>query len=160
MSYWACAQLEANRERLALHCLGLGGFEVYLPRVRLRKLNRVSALSPRTAPLFAGYAFVLIELQWHAARWSPGVLRLVLDGDRPARLPDKVITELKERERNGLVELPPPPGFRRGDKVRIVRGPLSGLEGLVEGLGPQQRIEILLGALGRVALSKSDVEAI
>jgi transcription antitermination factor NusG len=91
---------------------------------------------------------------------EPGILRLVLDGDRPAKVPDKVIAELKGRERNGLVELPPSPGFRCGDKVRIVRGPLTGLEGLVEGLRPQQRIEILLGALGRVALSKSDVEAI
>jgi hypothetical protein len=63
VSYWACAQLEANRERLALHCLGLRGFEVYLPRIRMRKL--------KTAALFPGYAFVLIELQWHAARWSP-----------------------------------------------------------------------------------------
>jgi transcription antitermination factor NusG len=80
----------------------------------------------------------------------------VLDGDRPARVPDKVIAELKGRERNGLVELAPP-GFRRGDKVRIVRGPLSGLEGLVEGLRPQQRIEILLAVLGRVALAKGDI---
>jgi hypothetical protein len=33
MSYWACAQLEANRERLAVHCLGLAGYPVYLPCV-------------------------------------------------------------------------------------------------------------------------------
>ena len=47
----------------------------------------------QAAPLFPGYAFVLIELQWHAARWSPGVHRLVLDGLQPA-VPDKVIAEL------------------------------------------------------------------
>jgi transcription antitermination factor NusG len=111
--------------------------------------------------LFPGYAFVLIELQWHAARWSPrwspGILRLVLDGYRPAKVSDKVIAELKGRERNGLVELPRPPGFQRGDTVRIVRGPLTGLEGLVEGLRPHRRIEILLGTLGRVALPKMDI---
>ena len=83
MSFWACAQLEANRERLALHCLGLAGYEVYLPRIRARRL--------KTAALFPGYAFVLIELRWHSARWSPGVLRLVLDGMQPAKVPDKVI---------------------------------------------------------------------
>jgi transcriptional antiterminator RfaH len=109
--------------------------------------------------LFPGYAFVLIELQWRSARWSPGVLRLVLDGDRPARVPDEVIAELRGRERNGLIELSADPGFRRGDKVRITRGPLVGLEGLVEGLRPQQRIEILLAALGRVELAKGDIEA-
>jgi transcriptional antiterminator RfaH len=85
---------------------------------------------------------------------------LVLDGDRPAKVPDRVIADLRSRERNGLVEVPPPPGFRRGDKVRIVRGPLSGLEGLVEGLRPQQRIEILLAVLGRVELAKRDIAPI
>jgi transcriptional antiterminator RfaH len=154
MSYWACAQLETHRERLALHCLGLRGFEVYLPRIRLKRVTR---RTPTTAALFPGYCFVAIELQWHAARWSPGITRLVLDGDRPAKVPDKVIAELKGRERGGLVELPADPGFRRGDRVRIVRGPLLGLEGLIEGLRPQQRVEILLAALGRVELAKIDV---
>ena len=32
--FWACAQLEGNRERLALHCLALSGYAVYLPRLR------------------------------------------------------------------------------------------------------------------------------
>jgi transcriptional antiterminator RfaH len=159
MSYWACAQLEANRERLALHCLGLRGFEVYLPRLRVKRVTPARKIGVQAAALFPGYAFVLIELQWHAARWSPGILRLVLDGDRPAKVPDKVIAELRGRERNGLVELPPP-RFRRGDKVRIVRGPLSGLEGLVEGVRPQQRIEILLAVLGRVELAKGDIAAV
>jgi hypothetical protein len=60
----------------------------------------------------------------------------------------------------GAVELSPPPSaLKRGSKVRIVRGPLSGLEGLVDGLKPRQRIEILLRVLGRVALPEADVEA-
>ena len=157
MSYRACAQLEANRERLAVHCLSLAGYQIYLPRLRIKRITPACKTSVQAPALFPGYAFVLIELQWRVARWSPGVLRLVLDGDRPARVPDKVIADLKGRERGGLVELPPPPGFHRGDKVRIVRGLLSGLEGLVEGLRPQQRIKILLAALGRVELAKRDI---
>jgi transcriptional antiterminator RfaH len=90
---------------------GAVGYEVYLPRIRAQKL--------KPAALFPGYAFVLIELQWHAARWSPGVLRLVLDGDRPAKVPDQVIAELKGRERGGLVELPTPRSLCPGDRVRI-----------------------------------------
>jgi transcriptional antiterminator RfaH len=160
MSYWACAQLEANRERLALHCLGLAGYETYLPRILVKRVTPARKTSVQAPALFPGYAFVLIELQWHAARWSPGILRLVLDNDRPDKVPDNVIAELKGRERNGLVELPSSPGFRRGDKVRIVRGPLAGLEGLVEGLRPQQRIEILLAVLGRVGLARADVEVV
>ena len=43
-----------------------------------RKFEARPALSP-------GYSFVLIELQWHAARWAPGTLGLVMDGITPAR---------------------------------------------------------------------------
>ena len=34
-------------------------------------------------PLFPGYVFVVIESQWHAARWSPGVSNLIMDGEKP-----------------------------------------------------------------------------
>ena len=156
MSYWACAQLESNRERLALHCLELGGYSTYLPRIRERR--RVNGRQVTvTPPLFPGYAFVLIELQWHAARWCPGVLRLVLDGAQPAKVPDKVIADLRRRERNGLIELPPPPDFQRGDHVRITRGVFCGQRGLYAGQRPHERVAVLLQLLGRVELPKGDI---
>ena len=125
MSYWACAQLETNRERLALHCLGLAGFETYLPRIREQRISRGRKIIV-TPPLFVGYCFNAIELQWHAARWSPGVVRPVLDGAAPARVPDVVIEEIRSRERGGLVELPKVPRLRPGDQVQILHGPFAG----------------------------------
>lgn len=62
--YWACAQLDTRRERLALHCLALAGFTTYLPRLRVRRVNGARKAPPA---LFPGYAFVLISLQWHRA---------------------------------------------------------------------------------------------
>jgi transcriptional antiterminator RfaH len=121
----------------------------YLPRIRARKL--------KTAALFPGYAFVLIELQWHSARWSPGVPRLVLDGMQPAKVPDKVITELKGRERNGLVELPSPLGLRRGDTVRITCGVFAGQLAVFNGMRAHERVAVLLQLLGRVELPKGDI---
>jgi transcriptional antiterminator RfaH len=159
MSYWACAQLEANRERSALHCLGLAGYQTYLPRIRVRRITQSHKVSVRTSSLFPSYAFVLIELQWHAARWSPGVLRLVLDGDRPARVPDKVIADLKGRECDGLVELPPPPSFHPGDPVRIVGEVFTGQLALFEGQRPHERVAVLLQLLGRVELAKRNIAA-
>ena len=78
MSYWACAQLETRRERTALYFLSLNGFKTYCPRIRTERPSRARESSTW---LFPGYAFVWIELQWHAARWSPGVIRLVSSGD-------------------------------------------------------------------------------
>jgi transcription antitermination factor NusG len=82
---------------------------------------------------------------------------LVLDGDRPAKVPDQVITDLRGRECNGLVDLPADPGFRRGDTVRIVRGLFAGQLALFEGQRPHERVAVLLQLLGRVELSKGDI---
>jgi transcriptional antiterminator RfaH len=162
MAYWSCVQLEPNRERLALHCLSkVNGFEVYSPRIRIKAPR--SRREDITRALFPGYAFVLIVLQWHAARWSPGVIRIVLDGATPAKVPDRIIAELREREQGGVVQLPEAPGMKAGDRVRVTRGPLVGLTGLYQGMSGRQRIDILLQLLGgacRVTLAKSDVAAL
>jgi hypothetical protein len=88
--------------------------------------------------LFPGYAFVLIELQWHAARWDPGTCGLIMDGAQPARVPDAVIGEIRSRERGGLVELP---------KLRLepcasagFAGPLRDHIGLFAALRPHERV--------------------
>jgi transcriptional antiterminator RfaH len=158
MPFWACAQLQPARERLALHCLALAGYVTYLPRLRQHRVSRGRRIET-TPALFPGYAFVLIELQWHQARWAPGVTRIVLDGAVPARVPDEVIAEIRSRERGGLVELPP--RLKRGDPVRILRGPLAGLVGLYAGMKPRERVEVLLAILGgaqRVTLAADAVE--
>ena len=158
MAFWACAQLQPNRAKLALHCLGLAGFETYDPRLRLPRRDRKIRPPPQ---LFPGYCFVLIQLQWHDARWSPGVIRIVLDGLVPARVPDAIVSELRARERGGLIELPRPPTVQPGDRVRVRRGPFAGQFALFVGMRPRQRVEVLLSLLGaqqRVELGREDVE--
>lgn len=157
--FWSCAQLETHRERLALHCLGVAGYQVYQPRIR-----RITARkSDDSTALFPSYCFVLIELQWHAARWSPGVIRLILNGDAPARVPDQVIAELQGRERGGLIILPSkltPAPFVEGDRLRISDGPFRGFHGLYAGMRPHERVAVLLTMLGgerRVELPAQNV---
>jgi transcriptional antiterminator RfaH len=154
MAYWTCAQLDGRREQLALHCLGLAGFETYQPRIHSSRRASV--------PLFPSYAFVSIKLQWHAARWAMGVRKIITNGLEPAKVGDHIISELRAREGlDGLVKLPPPlppaPQFKLGDTVRVRSGPLVGFAGLVSGMRPRQRIEVLLQLLGRVELAAADV---
>src|SRR5262249_42921735 len=145
--FWACAQLQPQRERLAQHCLTLAGYETYAPRLRERHIAYGRKVI-RTPFLFPGYLFVLIELQWSQARWSPGVAGIVMDGMAPARVPDAVIAEIRKREVGGLVELPKPQPARLGGRVRVTQGPFAGHIGLYAGMKPRARVEVLLQLLG------------
>src|SRR4051794_18923152 len=161
-NFWCAARLQPRREALATHCLGLAGYEIYLPR--LREHRRIRGRSVEIRPLlFPGYIFVLIVLQWHTARYSPGISTLVMNGGGPARVPDRIIAEIRSRERGGLIELPKPPGLQRGDRVRITAGTFSGHLALFASQTARERVEVLLQFLGgqqRTELPASAIEPV
>jgi transcriptional antiterminator RfaH len=154
--YWTCARLQANRERLALSCLGLAGYTTYCPRILERR---------RSAPLFPGYAFVAIELQWHQVNNTPGVIRLIRDGDVPARVPDAVIDRIRAQERGGYVALPKMKmnELERGDRVAITAGSFDGHIGIYQEMRPHQRVAVLLTLFGgqqRVELARGSIRPV
>jgi transcriptional antiterminator RfaH len=161
MAYWTAAQLEPNRERIALHLLAREDFTVYAPKLRVRRIVR-GRHEDREAPLFPGYCFVWIELQWHRARWCPGIRRLVMDGLQPAKVPDAVIEEIRGRERNGAVEFPQR-RLQYGDRVKILAGPFRGHLAMYAGMSGSERVAVLLQILGgqqRATLAQRGLEAI
>jgi hypothetical protein len=109
--YWCCAQVEPCRERLASYTLGLAGYEIYQPLLREQRRGSHGRKIIATPPLFPGYLFVWVVRGWWDARWSPGVVRLVMDG----HVPDVVISEIRSRERGGFVELPKSHGLTAGE---------------------------------------------
>ncbi len=157
--HWACAQLHAQRERLALHCLQIAGFTTYLPRIAERCVTR-GRMTDAVRPLFPTYCFVWVVDHWWSAIHCPGVIRLIMDGTQPARVSDSIISELRAREKGGYI-LPKPPGLQRGDRVHVTGGVFNGLDGLYDGMVPRDRIKILLTILGAartVELPFDDVE--
>src|SRR5215469_14185315 len=161
--YWCCAQVEPGRERLASYTLALAGYEIYQPLLREQRRSRHGRRITVTPPLFPGYLFVWVVRGWWDARWSPGVVRLIMDGLVPAHVPDAVISEIRSRERNGLVELLKPRGLKPGTRVRVVSGPLSEQIGMLAALRPHERVLVLLQLLGgqqRVELARNAIEAV
>src|SRR5262245_40576239 len=137
---WAVVQTEPVAEFAVQHRLGRAGFGTYLPLV---------AGHTRTVPLFPTYLFVEIERAWYEARWQPGVLRMLMSGDHPARLPDRIVTELRGRERRGVVILPKRPRFTRGQTVRVTQGAFSGHVAIYESQTGADRQRVLLQLLGQ-----------
>ena len=113
-----------------------------------------------------GYCFLTVEAQWYAARWSCwsiGVIGLIMDGIRPARVADQIIDDLHKRERNGLIELSQRSELKPGDQVRILQGPFAGQLALCAGMRAHERVLVLLALLGgqqRVELAKDAIEAV
>jgi transcriptional antiterminator RfaH len=159
MSFWSVARIQ--REALAIHCLSLAGYQTYLPRLRTHRMVHGRRVELRP-PLFPGYCFVWVEAQWYSARWSPGVAALIMDGTSPARVPPGVIDEIRRREVGGLIELARQ-GIRRGDRVRILRGPFKAHLAIFHDSKPRDRVEVLmklLGSVQRATLASLDVELV
>jgi transcription antitermination factor NusG len=79
------------------------------------------------------------------------------------KVPDKLIDEIRSRERHGLIDIAKPPQFVPGMRVRVLQGPLQNQIGLLTVLRPHERVLVLLQLLGsqqRVELSKADIVAV
>ena len=158
---WTCVQTEMRRERIAQEHLTRAGFTIYLPRIKIRRPGH----APKITPLFPSYLFAHIDLsRWISMRWSIAVLRILMDGERPARVPERIIMEVRKREgRDGLIDLTPHSPLRKGAKVIVMRGSFKGLEGVFEATSPHDRVQILLSLLGQavpVELPAADVAVV
>ena len=152
-AYWAVAQTIATREDTVAERLGRAGFKTLAPKSRFRVAGREF----RIAAIFPGYVFVRIaDGCWYDARWCMGVLRLVMAGDRPARVPDWEIKKIVDAtQKNGLVRIPKEPRtpprtlIREGAAVRILTGSFRGLHAVYAGMSIHDRHQVLLDLLGR-----------
>jgi transcription antitermination factor NusG len=157
--YWAACRLQPYRTALALHFLNLHGYEVYclwLRELRAVRGRRVEAL----LPLFPSYTFLRVVTGWWQARWAPSTCGLVMDGTTPAKVPDAVIPEIRSREREGAIELPPK--VRLGDRVRVLRGAFRDHLAIYAGMTGRDRVAVLLRLLGgerRILLPRCDIES-
>jgi transcriptional antiterminator RfaH len=142
----------------------LAGYEIYQPLLREQRRSRHGSRKITvTPPLFPGYLFLWVVRGWWDARWSPGVVRLIMDGLVPAHVPDAVISEIRSRERGGFVELPNPRGLAPGMRVRVIGGPLREQIGMLAALRPHERVLVLLHLLGgeqKVELAGNAIEAV
>src|SRR5579862_9404095 len=81
--------------------------------------------------LFPGYVFVRLELQNRLRVLQlPGAVRLVAFNGQPVALPGQEIELLRSRLSDTHV-MEPHPYLRVGRRVRVRRGPLQGLEGII-----------------------------
>ncbi|MCO5102135.1 MAG: transcriptional activator RfaH [Burkholderiaceae bacterium] len=158
---WYVVYTKPRQEPTACRNLLRQHFEVWLPLMGkwIRKgADRVCI----SEPMFPRYLFLRPtqrEQSLASVRSTPGAVGLVRFGERSPTLRDEAVALLRELADQTRV----PPGLPApGSRVRVVAGPLAGLEALVAA-SASRRVEIFIGLLGRetrVSLSPDLVEPV
>lgn len=159
---WYVAQTQARHEKRVAEQLECRGIEHFLPlyeRVSRWKDRRVRL----QVPLFDGYIFVRLVLRERLrALEIASIVRLVGFSGLPAELPDAEIESL----RNGFlrkIHCEPYPYLTIGQRVRVVRGPLEGREGILVRKKNQLRVVISIDLIRRslaLEVDSADIEGL
>ncbi len=152
MDCWYAVFCKPRQETVAEENLLRQGFQVYLPRIRIRRRRRERWIDA-VEVLFPRYLFIRIDpLQRSTApvRSTRGAVGLVRFGGEPALIPDAVMDALLRREdlSSGLHQ-DNRPIFAAGEPINLVEGPLAGMEGVFTHEDGEQRVIVLLDLLGK-----------
>lgn len=146
VSHWYATYTYPRHEKLVGRQLEQRRIEAFVPlyhSIRRWKDRRRQV----DLPLFPSYVFVRITAKEHLRVLElPGVVRFVSFNGKPAILP----TEDIEALRNGLannVYAEPHPFFLVGRRVRVVRGPFAGVEGVLVRKKDKLRLVISITAI-------------
>lgn len=147
---WWAVYAKHQHERAIRDMLTAKGLEVFLPLydVQRRRSQRTVQLS---LPLFPGYLFVREQQDIRLLVVStPGVHSVVAVGERFGVIPDHEIRNLQiaMAARRGIE---PHTFCRIGEPVRIVRGPLCGIEGTLVRQSSGCRVVVAVQMLARAA---------
>ena len=159
---WYALYVRSHHEVAVGKQLALRGIEFYLALYSAVHFWNNRCSKCLELPLFPGYVFVHIG-PWERASvlGVQGVVHLVGATGRPIPLPDDEIEAL----RLGIAERKPQPHppLEGGQRVRIRRGPLAGLEGTLKRSPDGPRVVITLSIISQgasVEVHWNEVEAI
>jgi transcription antitermination factor NusG len=127
---WFAAYTTSCHEKTVVEHCHVRGVDCFLPTYRSTRRWKNGCTVNLDKPLFPGYVFVRVN-HTHRVRVLevPGVVSIVGAARQPTPLPDADVEAL----RNGvhLLSAEPHSYLCAGDKVRIRKGPLAGMTGIL-----------------------------
>ena len=161
--HWYALHVRSNSEKLVE--AGLAEYvETFYPsreaKVQIGQHTRIVRKN-----WFPGYVFVRAD--WSDIRQRVRILRIpylvgVLgrsNGEQPAVIQDTEIEALRILA-NSVLAVTPHPFLRAGDRVRVVKGPLSGAEGFFVRRKHGPRLIVSVDLLGQSVSAEVDAETI
>ena len=125
---WYAIEVACQKEKLVASVLSEKGYECYLPLYSKRSVwsDRIRVTS---IPLFCGYVFSRLDIQYRLpVLVTPGVRSIVGHGKIPVAVPERDLEAVRVVLTNGF-PIEPCERLQEGDRVRVTKGPLTGVEG-------------------------------
>jgi transcription antitermination factor NusG len=159
---WWAVYTQHQHEKTVAEMLAGKGFEVFLPlhESMRRWKDRQKVLS---LPLFPCYVFVRGELSRRLqVVTTPGIHMVLSRGEQIEVIPETEIDAIR-RAVQGSCRIEPHPFLKIGERVRVTRGSLEGVEGILVRKKNLYRLVLSVDMLAQsvgVEVSASDVEPV
>ena len=102
---------------------------------------------------YPGYILVQMHLNdttWHTVRNTAKVTGFVGGEVKPTPIPDEEAERIIQQMQEGVSKPKPRYQFEEGDEVRVVDGPFSNFQGIVEEVKPdKEKLRVLITIFGR-----------
>lgn len=106
-----------------------------------------------TRNLFPGYVFVEMELNeksWYLVKNTPGVSGFISSGKEPVPLEEKEVENILKTVEEKRAKPIPKVILEKGERVRVIEGPFTNLNGVVEEANPEKgKIRVMVSIFGR-----------
>jgi len=146
MKSWYLIYSKPREEKLAQEHLERQGYKTYLPLI-LGRIKRRGRSEKSIQAMFPRYLFIYLSDEtdnWGPIRSTIGISHLVKFGMKPAKVPEKLIMQLKENECDkGFYDLATKK-FKLGEKLLIAEGPFAGYEATLFSQNSEDRVIVLL----------------
>ncbi len=106
-----------------------------------------------TRNLFPGYVLVEMDMDernWHLVKNVPGASGFVSSGKEPVPLEDKEVENILQAAEEKRAKPKPKIVLEKEDRVRVIEGPFTNLNGAVEEVNPERgKVKVMVSIFGR-----------
>lgn len=155
---WFALQVKTRYEEMCAHLLRDRGYEDFVPLSKSESLGGALDRGKKNCALFPGYIFCRLNPDAEAPMvTTPGVVRVLGYGGVPNPVTEQEIENLRIFVRSGLHPFLHP-YVSAGQYVRIERGPLRGIVGVVVRTKASKRVVVSVDLLQRSVAVEIDLE--
>lgn len=149
--YEARAQ-KGLEERIKLDGLDEYFGEVLVPVENVQEIVRGNKRTSKRK-FFPGYMLVQMELNdrtWHTVKSTPKITGFVGNARNPIPVRQAEVDRLTKQIDEGTISAKPKVAFEEGENIRVIDGPFSSFNGIIEEVKPEkQKLRVLVSIFGR-----------